>query len=85
MSEWISVEERLPEDGKWVTCHGRRQHWREGDYDDGSFRVGIGRYQSGWGMMQDDSLFGSSIYEQSSEVTHWMALPTPPAGPKEEG
>jgi len=65
MSEWISVEERLPADMQ--TCLVARigkvanMYW---DEDDQCFRP------DGFGFETDETF---------DDVTHWMPLPPPPA------
>jgi hypothetical protein len=64
MSEWISVKDRLPENGQRVLCYNKYMYVK--DYDcvfyDGDFN---------W--------TGSRI-GQIEGVTHWMPLPKPPKG-----
>ncbi len=70
MSEWISVEERLPEnekemvlvtDGKTVITGFRNWMYRSGS---------------------DNRLFvpAKKMGDGSMKVTHWMHMPDPPAG-----
>lgn len=65
MSEWISVEERLPEVGDWRTNHVLTVN------DMGRFRVA---YYDGscWRTPQDREI------GWLSPVTHWQPIPSPP-------
>ena len=73
MSNWISVDERLPEDGNYVLC------WYEyriiGGTHDGEIGVmyGIGDYFKGWTI--------ESGNRRNIKVIAWQPLP---AGPEEE-
>jgi hypothetical protein len=61
-TEWISVDERLPEPHKLVLCIWER-------VDDG-WNYGFARYQ------REDVWYVSN--EGMPRVTHWMPLPEPP-------
>jgi hypothetical protein len=63
MSEWISVEERLPERGELVQFwNAGRERWDYGNCYD---------VEDGW--------WGSTLsMERTRAVTHWMPLPPPP-------
>lgn len=69
--EWISVEDRLPENPKDVLCYYR---FGRGDGDLGMMFVGTLCY----------FCFDKNPHWQHSEtglvVTHWMPLPEPPKG-----
>ena len=63
MDKWISVEDRLPEDGDWVLTFNQEDYRMEvygwfGDY------YGIG--------------FMNDLLTEGFKVTHWMTLPEPP-------
>lgn len=64
MSEWISVDERLPEYGLRVLAA----------YDDGVVRISYckGYFPDVVTKRSDSKPFGLT------EVTHWMPLPEPP-------
>jgi hypothetical protein len=66
MSEWISVEDSLPEEGRQVLLY-----WKEsGHIEDGAFY----EFETGTGWYH--VLFdGESL---NCEPTHWMPLPEPP-------
>ena len=66
VQEWISVEDRLPEDGRYVVCIAKRNPFSR-------FMPMVARIEkNGW---------VNPITEQYiSEVTHWMPLPQPPKG-----
>ena len=66
VQEWISVEEKLPENGGYVVCIAKRNPFSR-------FMPMVARIEkNGW---------VNPITEQYiSEVTHWMPLPEPPKG-----
>ena len=65
VQEWISVDDRLPEDGVRVLAA----------HDDGVVRIGICRgYFPAVVSKKHTKTFGIA------EVTHWMPLPEPPKG-----
>ena len=65
VQEWISVDDRLPEDGVRVLAA----------HDDGVVRIGICRgYFPAVMSKKHEKAFGFA------EVTHWMPLPQPPKG-----
>ena len=66
MSEWISVEERLPEYGKWCLVVGRF-----GIVQRVAYVRDIGEWMPA--CEHADSV-------PNSYVTHWMPLPAPPPG-----
>ena len=66
VQEWISVDDRLPENGGYVVCIAKRNPFSR-------FMPMVARIEkNGW---------VNPITEQYiSEVTHWMPLPEPPKG-----
>ena len=66
VQEWISVNDRLPEDGGYVVCIAKRNPFSR-------FMPMVARIEkNGW---------VNPITEQYiSEVTHWMPLPQTPKG-----
>ena len=65
VQEWISVDDRLPEDGVRVLAA----------HDDGVVRIGICRgYFPAVMSKKHEKAFGFA------EVTHWMPIPEPPKG-----
>lgn len=86
MSEWISVEDRLPEIGDWVLLFVYRGTWLDSNGSDyGKHCCCVGGYKGprgkdeGW---RDNDIptwnqFGPDYYT-SNDVTHWMPLPEPP-------
>ena len=66
VQEWISVDDRLPEDGRYVVCIAKRNPFSR-------FMPMVARIEkNGW---------VNPITEQYiSEVTHWMPIPEPPKG-----
>jgi len=63
-SEWIGVEEKLPEYGERVLC-SLETGWVE--------LIGI-LYENGWTCFYSD---GQKLAEVN-QVTHWQPLPSPP-------
>lgn len=69
MSEWISVEERLPPNGEDVLCW--YEYFRYGDYNCMFQTFGIGyQYNGHWG--------GEVSNGHKTKVLAWMPLPEPP-------
>ena len=66
VQEWISVDDRVPEDGGYVVCIAKRNPFSR-------FMPMVARIEkNGW---------VNPITEQYiSEVTHWMPLPVQPKG-----
>ena len=66
VQEWISVDDRLPETGRYVVCIAKRNPFSR-------FMPMVARIEkNGW---------VNPITEQYiSEVTHWMPMPQPPKG-----
>ena len=66
VQEWISVKDRLPENGRYVVCIAKRNPFSR-------FMPMVARIEkNGW---------ANPITEQYiSEVTHWMTIPQPPKG-----
>ena len=64
VQEWVSVNDRLPEDGRYVVCIAKRNPFSR-------FMPMVARIEkNGW---------ANPITEQYiSEVTHWMPIPEPP-------
>lgn len=62
MSEWISVDDRLPKSSyeTVIACQSRNNIMAIGRFKDGVFRT------------------GSGAMDWVAEVTHWMPLPEPP-------
>lgn len=68
MAEWISVKDKLPDDGKEVL------------FSDGS-SIMVGWYNADeefWELTDADMI----VY--AVDVTHWMPLPEPPKGEENE-
>ena len=63
MDKWISVKDRLPDDGQLVLT------WNQEDVNVDVY-AWIGDYY-GIGFMKD-------LMTEGFKVTHWMALPDPP-------
>ena len=64
VQEWISVEEKLPEDGGYVVCIAKRNPFSR-------FMPMVARIEkNGW--------VNPMTEQYISEVTHWLPMPKPP-------
>jgi hypothetical protein len=68
MSEWISVEVRLPELDVVVDVYSRQPQCKSGQRITGSWLEGSGE----WSTIHD------GFFRSIPDVTHWMPLPNPP-------
>ena len=66
VQEWISVNDRLPENNQWALCFMK-------DKSFGTFRVLQWNYVD-WRWNDGNEWF------DEKDVTHWMPLPRPPKG-----
>lgn len=90
MNDWISVKDRLPEEGQVVLLYVLNPcgdndifigHWK--------YRRGFGEKQATFEWrantpMQSGSYVideNGTLYLEPRKVTHWMPLPEPPEGP----
>lgn len=64
MSEWISVEDRLPQEGVKVLTLDKWGHIRDRN---------LQKYWTG-----DKAYFRPDGMEPGRDITHWMPLPEPP-------
>lgn len=64
--EWISVEDRLPEDMQEVLCY-KGKFW--GNLQDVYTYLGDGKWQDDYGNIADT---------KDEAITHWTPLPAPP-------
>lgn len=71
MSEWISVEDRLPDAEQDVLCFCTR-HSSVGMTVAGLFARSLDDDQLEWMSFETE-------YETKYTVTHWMPLPAPPS------
>ena len=79
MSEWISINDRLPKEGEHVLGY---IHCSK-SYASVSLYVDNGNYfnpTETWWIVLDDI---DQI--EIDDVSHWMPLPTPPEGPNIKG
>ena len=76
-SQWISVEERLPETGKLVLVFDTLRDMSCGMW------LGVPGSVCMWifGGRSFVRAPGGPDVQVSPKVTHWMPLPEPPAGP----
>ncbi len=66
VQEWISVNDRLPENGGYVVCIAKRNPFSR-------FMPMVARIEkNGW--------VNPMTEQYISEVTHWMPMPNPPKG-----
>ena len=63
MTDWISVDDKLPESGKWYLCASKGSRHVEIVFFDGVNDSGIHWLQNG---------------DYLERVTHWQPLPEPP-------
>lgn len=73
MSEWISIENRMPSDGKAIWVY------------DGYITIGCFFKDEGWCVACDapvlhegEWLIDSYELDKTMDPTHWMPLPEPP-------
>lgn len=64
--EWISVDDRLPEDMQEVLCY-KGKFW--GNLQDVYTYLGDGKWQDDYGNIADT---------EDEAIAHWMPLPAPP-------
>lgn len=65
MSDWVSVDDRLPDSGEWYLVANSKYKHLEIVFFDGTNGAGIHWLQNG---------------DYLERVTHWMPLPEPPEG-----
>lgn len=73
--QWISVKDRLPEEGVWVL--GYYLIYENNIYDVGVVK----RFVHTWAeanIWLTNHKNGPLTYEEVDSITHWMALPAPP-------
>lgn len=74
MSEWISVKDRLPEVGEQVIVYRQKKdHKSKKEICFDSIAI----------LCHDNLVWWNSHF-LGYEVTHWMPLPEPPKGAKDE-
>jgi hypothetical protein len=66
MSKWISVKDRLPNDGDEVLIHNGNYHW-----------IGCFELENN-GFMCGEDHQGYERFYSIEEATHWQPLPEPP-------
>lgn len=76
MSEWISIEERLPEQSGEILCYADGQIFNAyyDDAIDDDFQIGR------WNQYFNPDTLGweGDYWEAYDAVTHWMPLPEAP-------
>lgn len=79
MNEWISVKDRLPENGQDVLVyHADDFHITVGDFERDNVRYYI---EEDGSKFYTNSGWDTEIpWAQKGCVTHWMPLPNPPEG-----
>ena len=76
MSEWISVEDRVPDDGEIVTIYGtpkladQKKVW-------GGVVFGKGKFWD-FDVVATLTIGNLADFIEISDVTHWQPLPQPP-------
>ena len=72
MSDWISVDERLPESEDWVVV------WYQDK--DGDYFPTVGAYRSYGSLPRQwvTDVDNSELAYPPEKITHWMPLPPPP-------
>lgn len=84
MSDWISVNDRLPEDSVIARCLVYCEHEEYGELITTSF---FSTYYHAWTETCKEyselecganSIYFSISHESGARVTHWMPLPEPP-------
>jgi len=75
MPQWISVKDRLPEEGVWVL--GYYSIYENDIYDVGVVKRFVHTWAEAniWLTNHKD---GPLTYEEVDSITHWMPLPAPP-------
>lgn len=78
MSEWISVDDRMPDDGTYLAHTANGTHIKILDYAKDLHKIHKFDFKKGdSGFYGCDSEYG---YYKLDDVTHWMPLPEPPKG-----
>ena len=77
MPEWISIDERLPDDDRQVLC------WYLSGSGEYSYTVGSYLHMK-HGCLWDTHIDGNECCYGCAKVTHWMPLPLPPKEKAEE-
>ena len=76
MSNWISVEDRLPRDDSLVVAAYFYEHYRIPDavvcnFYNGNFKLNTDGLEA-------SNYFGEATITMEFKATHWMPLPEPP-------
>ena len=75
VQEWISVEDRLPEEsGLYITfgCTAVPVRWLH------NFDKDIGKFGAWWNYEPDGKEHPRYRFIEAGNITHWMPLPEPP-------
>ena len=81
MSEWISVEDRLPKTGRWYLINSKCNSPHQPNvvtmafFDNDDLASG----DTVW-LTHNDDYRSDNINSEWDNVTHWMPLPEPPEG-----
>lgn len=76
MSDWISVEDRLPKDGQLVVAAKVYEYSDEPDAAVCWFLNGI--FVANNEALEAENFDGGAVIQLDIEPTHWMTLPPPP-------
>ena len=77
VQEWISVEDRLPEEsGLYITfgCTAVPVRWLH------NFDKDMGKFGVWWDYDTDGKKHPRYRFIEAEDITHWMPLPEPPKG-----
>lgn len=74
-SEWISVDDRLPEENEAVYCFGKQ---KDGYKIFGIFSLYTNRWNPDVDYVSGRDYELTTFYLKDKEITHWMPLPKEP-------
>ncbi len=77
--EWISVKDRMPEEGKDVLLYGKLEHQEDFDIHKAVFHKDVDVNDEINKKRYSESQFWEADWGYDfDKVTHWMPLPKPP-------